>query len=107
MSSLRENSIKKCRGVVKSCQIVPNLFKAPRKFFLDFLSPLLYNTKGGEGKSYFRHARAFTVRSARNLSFALKFCTSVRMAIIFVLISFALAQASCPKNPIKRTFAGL
>ena len=62
MSSLRENSIKKCRGVEKSCQIVPNLFKAPRKFFLDFLSPLLYNTKGGEGKSLFRHARAFTVR---------------------------------------------
>ena len=58
MSSLRENSIKKCRGVVKLSRIVPNLFKAPRKFFLDFLSPLLYNTKGGEGKSLFRLARS-------------------------------------------------
>ena len=70
MSSLRENSIKKCRGVVKLSQIVPNLFKAPRKFFLDFLSPLLYNTKGGEGKSLFKQARPRV-----QLSFSYLACT--------------------------------
>ena len=86
MSSLRENSIKKCRGVVKLSQIVPNLFKAPRKFFLDFLSPLLYNTKGGEGKSLFKQARPRVQLSFSYFSFAL--ARHGAHGIIILLLSF-------------------
>ena len=92
MSSLRENSIKKCRGVVKSCQIVPNLFKAPRKFFLDFLSPLLYNTKGGEGKSLFKQARPRVQLSFSYFSFAL--ARHGAHGIIILLLSFRTGAPS-------------